>query len=923
MQIFIIVYLLEMKRALLLGILMAMLLLRVNTVLGQSYIMTNGSTITTCSGTFYDPGGPDMNYPHDLELTQTFVSSSPGMCLSVSFTSFNLESMYYNVTDYLSIYDGTSSDAPLLGTYSGTTSPGSLTSSSGALTFVFHSDSSVNYSGWEATISCEECVDSQYVMHNGTDTIYCSQTGRLFYDPGGPNENYDSNSGFTQTFVSSNPNSCLQVTFTSLELEANYDKLLIYGTTTPTGTPIATLTGVQSNITIVSFSGTMTFVFTSDASVNKTGWEAVISCGDCPDPSSMHNGTETVYCSQSPISFYDPGGPTGNYSANQTFTQTFFTSDPNKCLQVTFTSFETESEYDKLKVYYGTSASGNAFETYSGSIPNGFTITSYTDALTFQFISNDSIQKVGWVATVSCIDCADTCFPRSTSDGSPCSDETLAHPFCTDENPYGITYPSGTGSNNAHSTFFGISSGNVGCLYTTPRPAWYYMQIDQPGDLLIRIEQFDTAGVGRDVDFACWGPFSASSQSDFLEKLCCGKYLLYTTQQNSHHPTNGDHSNNATGGYPYGNLVDCSYSTSYTEWCFIPDAQQGEWYLLLMTNYSGQPGQITFNTVAEYSSATTNCNLLAPISYNAPLCEGDTLVLTCENPLTGAIYNWSGPGGWTAVTLVPSVSILNATTSQSGQYNLQITGIDTTVLPSQVDVTIHAIPTVTLTVSSDHICEGNSVTLQASGAETYHWTSMSATGNSVTVTPASTTTYTVIGTNGGCADTATHLITVFYNSSRDTSVTVCDSLLWNGVYLYADTVLHDTLVNVHGCDSLVTLHLTVHHGTHHVETATACVSYVWHGETHTVSGTYTYDYVNDDGCPSVDTLHLTIYPVEVAEFAETACEEYVWNGLSYSTSGDYTQSFTSSHGCDSLVTLHLTVNHGHHFRRLHPHVHQH
>ncbi len=526
-----------MKRALLLGILMAMLLLRVNTVLGQSYIMTNGSTITTCSGTFYDPGGPDsnyhknlnvtqtimpatpggcvqvtfisfvteanrdlltvydgtsasgfpigaysgtdsnftvtsytgaltfvftsdgsvqkagweaviscgpcdtppdhsenmhngidtvfcsqparlfydpggpdMNYPHDLELTQTFVSSSPGMCLSVSFTSFNLESMYYNVTDYLSIYDGTSSDALLLGTYSGTTSPGSLTSSSGALTFVFHSDSSVNYSGWEATISCEECVDSQYVMHNGTDTIYCSQAGRLFYDPGGPNENYGSNSGFTQTFVSSNPNSCLQVTFTSLELEANYDKLLIYGTTTPTGTPIATLTGVQSNITIVSFSGTMTFVFTSDATVNKTGWEAVISCGDCPDPSSMHNGTETVYCSQSPISFYDPGGPTGNYSANQTFTQTFFTSDPNKCLQVTFTSFETESEYDKLKVYYGTSASGNAFETYSGSIPNGFTITSYTDALTFQFISNDSIQKAGWVATVSCIDCADTCF---------------------------------------------------------------------------------------------------------------------------------------------------------------------------------------------------------------------------------------------------------------------------------------------------------------------------------------------------------------------------------------------------------------------------------------------------------------------------------------------------------------------------------
>ena len=71
-------------------------------------------------------------------------------------------------------------------------------------------------------------------------------------------------------------------------------------------------------------------------------------------------------------------------------------------------------------------------------------------------------------------------------------------PFCTDENPYGITYKSGTTGYAAFPT-----SENVGCLGSTPAPVWYYMQIDQPGDLLIYIEQYSRVGhVPIDVDFA-------------------------------------------------------------------------------------------------------------------------------------------------------------------------------------------------------------------------------------------------------------------------------------------------------------------------------------------------------------------------------------------------------------------------------------
>jgi hypothetical protein len=58
--------------------------------------------------------------------------------------------------DWLKIYNGPNSSSPLLGTWCGTNSPGTIeaTNTQGALTFVFHSDESVTKPGWTANISC-------------------------------------------------------------------------------------------------------------------------------------------------------------------------------------------------------------------------------------------------------------------------------------------------------------------------------------------------------------------------------------------------------------------------------------------------------------------------------------------------------------------------------------------------------------------------------------------------------------------------------------------------------------------------------------------------------------------------------------------------------------------------------------------------
>ena len=126
-------------------------------------LMQNG-TVTTCSGMFYDSGGPNSNYGNSLTYTMTIYPGSEGAKTSVNFSAFNLESGY----DYLYVYDGTSISDTQIGRYSGTTSPGTVTAtnSAGALTFKFTSDRYTVALGWVATVSCVYPVINQSIELN-------------------------------------------------------------------------------------------------------------------------------------------------------------------------------------------------------------------------------------------------------------------------------------------------------------------------------------------------------------------------------------------------------------------------------------------------------------------------------------------------------------------------------------------------------------------------------------------------------------------------------------------------------------------------------------------------------------------------------------------------------------------------------------
>jgi len=107
---------------------------------------TQTTTLTAATGNFFDSGGQIGVYYSD-ERSLTLIAPTGASVVSAMFQSFDLEEDW----DYLYIYDGTNVFSPLIGYYTGTNNPGTVTSTNGHLLFEFRSDCSTANSGWAAT----------------------------------------------------------------------------------------------------------------------------------------------------------------------------------------------------------------------------------------------------------------------------------------------------------------------------------------------------------------------------------------------------------------------------------------------------------------------------------------------------------------------------------------------------------------------------------------------------------------------------------------------------------------------------------------------------------------------------------------------------------------------------------------------------
>jgi hypothetical protein len=131
-------------------------------------------------------------------------------------------------------------------------------------------------------------------------------------------------------------------------------------------------------------------------------------------------------------------------------------------------------------------------------------------------------------------------------------------------------------------------------------------------------------------------------------------------------------------------------------------ALAGNW--ILQVNSLGC-GPQSFNVSASVVTPSS-----PQLSYNQPLCDGGTLLLSASGVVAGARYNWSGPGGWSSTMASP---ILEKVSSfNSGVYRLVIEDAVCGVSEAQIPVIVTPRSTATATLGGDfNVCAGQNASL--------------------------------------------------------------------------------------------------------------------------------------------------------------------------------------------------------------------
>lgn len=112
-----------------------------------------GGVLTDCSGTLYDSGGIDGNYPSNQSAHIT-ISPVGATNVQLNFVYFDVEEEATCDYDRLNVYDGPSVASPLIGSYCNGSEPGIITSTGPSITVRFQSDYVYELGGFEIEWSC-------------------------------------------------------------------------------------------------------------------------------------------------------------------------------------------------------------------------------------------------------------------------------------------------------------------------------------------------------------------------------------------------------------------------------------------------------------------------------------------------------------------------------------------------------------------------------------------------------------------------------------------------------------------------------------------------------------------------------------------------------------------------------------------------
>ncbi|MCX6753385.1 MAG: T9SS type A sorting domain-containing protein [Candidatus Nomurabacteria bacterium] len=299
------------------------------------------------------------------------------------------------------------------------------------------------------------------------------------------------------------------------------------------------------------------------------------------------------------------------------------------------------------------------------------------------------------------------------------------------------------------------------------------------------------------------------------------------------------------------------------------------------------------------STVTVTVNPIPVVSITTPsqsICPGSSVTLYASG---GTSYVWSTGGNLDSIAV-----------SSAGTYTVQaVNGTCTSSNTASVTITVSSIPIVTVSNASPSICLGQTTTLIANGASSYSLNGIAMTGNNFSVSPTTTTTYTVVGTNscGGTASTST-IVTVngipnavisangptSFCSGGAVTLTSPSSITGSNAWYDGSTVLGTTSAITVNANHVVVLVVTINGCSNTAPSMTVTVNPLPPVPTISAGGPIIFcAYANSN----------------VVLSATGGPYNYLWNNtdtnpsIVVTTTGNYGVTITDANGCSSTSTL--------------------
>lgn len=703
------------------------------------------ASLTSSSGTITDGSGAN-SYQNNSDC-KWYIHPLSATSITLNFSQFDVEPPAYNnlgtIYDWVKVFDGINETAPLLGTFYGSQIPPQIISSSGNLFLWFHTDGATVRPGWQANYTSNTSSTC-----SGTQMLTASNGN--FTDGSGAG-NYATNMDCRWQIQPANATSIL-LSFSSFNLESNNDAVIIYNGPSTSSPILGTYSGSNLPPSVTSTVGTMLVRMITNGSVNMAGFSASYSANISPIGNHTIVGYEY---------WYDTA------YANATFINTTPVYDLQLNTNLQAQSLSSGMHILNIRFIDNNDKWSSVLSSFIIKYPNSISQSKNINGYEYWF-DGDYANKVS--QTVSPQQSFSLSTPLNMT-GLTDGMHILNIRFKDDGNfwssvlsSFVIKYPSGANPNKLiteYEYWFDGDYANKVNQSVTP-------QISHILNTGLSVENLASGMHTLNIRFKDDGSFWSSVLSSFFIRNGTGAAIA-----------------NKITAYRY--WYDTTYANMTT--VVLPTPVNPYDLITNINTSSLSAGNHTvhfqFKDSINLWSGVTNDTFNNVVGPHANFIANDTTIcysgtVSFSNLSTNATsYQWTFGDGGTSTLTNPTHNYTTA-----GLYSVRLIAIgssntsDTLTRSAYIRVIL---PNITVSPNTS-VCPGGSVTLLASGASSYLWYPASSlntsTGTSVIATPASNTTYNVVGTDQyGCLDTAqvavsvSNIVTV--SISPPTVVSIC------------------------------------------------------------------------------------------------------------------------------------------------------